>query len=289
MRLPLPFLLYVVAVGLFGWAGWTCYETLPMWQKSYRDDASQSGIKTSYKLLAQGQVNVPVVADWRYDNGAWWQGFKRVNLVGKLPEKPKSPAEIEAEQPQAPPVDMRPLDEIIELVSLVYDGKEGGKGGDSHVIVRYRPEANVEPPEWWVRENSPPGSSAAGYSPPDRIGAGAARNGRGFPTGSSKPKTTPTTTAMPRSTTGREILQKLWLDQTDARHGANLWPPFAHIRVVRVASDAQAAYFVRGRHDRAGLHQPAHADRLDQLRAVVERRSSRDQKSAVLIPPPLVG
>ena len=30
MRLPLPFLLYATALGLFCWAGWTVYESLPL-------------------------------------------------------------------------------------------------------------------------------------------------------------------------------------------------------------------------------------------------------------------
>ena len=48
------------------------------------------------------------------------------------------------------------------------------------------------------------------------------------------------------SLTGREILQKVWVDDGgDPRRSASLWPEFAHIKLVGVASDAQSAFFVR--------------------------------------------
>ena len=40
---------------------------------------------------------------------------------------------------------------VLTLVLLVYGGPEG-----SYVVVRYKEGAQVDPPEWYVRENTPP-------------------------------------------------------------------------------------------------------------------------------------
>jgi hypothetical protein len=48
------------------------------------------------------------------------------------------------------------------------------------------------------------------------------------------------------SSVGRETLQKLWVDDGgDVRRSSKLWEPYSEIRLVRVASDAQSAFFVR--------------------------------------------
>jgi hypothetical protein len=61
--------------------------------------------------------------------------------------------------------ELRPLGDIIELVSLVHDGEANGRGGNTYVIVRYKPGADVKPPEWHIRENM---SGPAAASPPGR-------------------------------------------------------------------------------------------------------------------------
>ena len=250
MRTPLPFLLYVVALGLFGWAGWTFYKMLPMWERGERDKASSEGINTSQRLLAKGHESGPISVEWRYHNRGWWDGFKQVNLVGKLPPKAPTPEEIQlASKPKTPMVDLRPLEEIIELVSLVCDSNSEGKGGISHVVVRYLPAANVEPPEWWIRENTPPSASGGTTPLAGRDIASSAPTTAPLtsrpqrPTAPPRPGTAPTT-AMPTSMSGREILQ--WLgDDGDPHHGVHLWPKFEHIRLVRVAPNCQSAWFVR--------------------------------------------
>ncbi|MGC6486308.1 MAG: hypothetical protein ACON4Z_01565, partial [Planctomycetota bacterium] len=61
--------------------------------------------------------------------------------------------------------------------------------------------------------------------------------------GGSAPPPSPMPSA---STTNREILQKLWVDDGgNPRRSAALWPKFSHIKLVRVAPDAQSAFFVR--------------------------------------------
>jgi hypothetical protein len=112
------------------------------------------------------------------------------------------------------------------------------------VIVRYKAEANVQPPEWYMRENMPPtngapvGSRDVVASP----GRQPTRPAQRPPTQAPPRPVTP----MPTSMVGREILQKLWVDDGgDPRRSNRLWPGFEDIQLVRVAADAQSAFFVR--------------------------------------------
>jgi hypothetical protein len=247
MRSQLPLLLYVLVVGLLGFTGWTFYEMLPKWKKEYQDASMKRGIDAGKDLVASGKGQGTVTTDWRYSRAtaSWWAGIKEVNLIGKLPPPPP-----EAKGPERPAevvvkVDQRPLDTIIELVSLVSDGQAGGTGGNTHVIVRYKPEANVQPPEWWLRENTPatPGAGGPPGMPRDVASAPRPAAVRG---GAQRPPASPMPAATPNSVTGREIVQKVWIEgANDVRQGARLWPPFEHIRLVRVAGDAQSAFFVR--------------------------------------------
>jgi hypothetical protein len=257
MRLPLPFLLYVTALGLFGWAGWTVYNSLPLWDVKTREQASRDGRDKAIELLAKGKGSGQQSSDINFNAPAWWEQLKQVNLIGKLPPKQPTAAEIAAKQEaEKPKVDMTPLEDIFELVSLVYDGKDGGKGGDTHVIIRYKPTANVEPPEWWIKENTPPSGAQPTGGPRDLAAAPSTartsrgginrntrgnRGNRGNPRGA-QPTTMPTTSTL----TGREILQKIWVDDGgNPRRAAQLWDNYGHIKLVRVAPDAQSAFFVR--------------------------------------------
>jgi len=252
MRLPLPFLLYVTALGLFGWAGWTVYNSLPLWDVKTREQASRDGRDQAIKLLAKGKGSGDQSAGFNFGVGTWWEQFKQVNLIGKLPEKKPSAAELAAQKEAAKPkVDMTPLEDIFELVSLVYDGKDAGKGGDTHVIIRYKPTANVEPPQWWVKENTPPAGVQRSGGPRDLAAApSTARTNRGKINRNNRNNRNQRgaqPTAMPSSSlTGREILQKIWVDDGgNPRRASSLWPKYGHIKLVRVAPDAQSAFFVR--------------------------------------------
>ncbi len=243
----LPFLLYVVALGLFGLAGWTVYEMLPMWKPKEREEATRRGQDAATALLTTGRSHGQRSTAWVYsrDTAQWWAGFKAANLIGKPP--PPKPDGPPPPPPPPPPVDVRPLEEIIELVGLVYDGQAEGKGGNTHVIVRFKPEANVEPPEWWVKENPAPGAAPVRgdiVRPPPRGQPPARANNVARP-GAATP--------MPVSTAGREVVQRLWVDDGgDPRRSSTLWPVKAAdgremgtMRLVRVSSDAQVAYFAR--------------------------------------------
>lgn len=259
MRLPLPLLLYVTALGLFGWAGWTVYESRDLWKVETRAAATNKGRDDAVRLLARGKGKGPKTSDWNYNAPSWWPQFKQVNLIGKLPERKPTPAEIAAAKgPEKPVVDMTPLEDIFELVSLVYDGKGGGKGANSHIIIRYKADSGVEPPEWWVRENTAPQAVARGPGMPRDLAAapntavtkrpkrGGNRGGnRGSINRGGRPVKTPTS-AMPTSIAGREILQKIWVDDGgNIRRASKLWGKYAHISLVRVDPSAESAYFMR--------------------------------------------
>jgi hypothetical protein len=243
MRLPLPFLLYVTALGLFSWAGWTVYSNWSLWKLETRNQASLGGRNESDKLIKKGRGVGAQAKGVNYAAPNWWEQFKQVNLIGKLPERAPTAAEMAAaKEAEEPKVDLTPLEEIFELVSLVYDGAAVGKGGDTHVIIRYK-APDVAPPEWWVKENTAPASGARRSGPRDLAAApSTARTRRGR--GASRPSQP---TPMPTSTMGRQdILQKIWVDDGgDPRRAANLWAPYGHLRLVRVAGDAQSAFFVR--------------------------------------------
>ena len=251
MKLPIPLLLYLVSLGLFGLAGWTVYEMLPLWKDSERSKATTLGQNEALECLQRGKGRGPIL-DWNYGHADWWALLKKVNLVGTLPPPPK-PEGGPAEAPKAPPVELRPLGEIIELVSLVHDGEAKGRGGGSYVIVRFKPGADVKPPEWYIRENMT--ATGAASAPPARDTTpprpGGARGNRGGTPAApaatpAAPKATGATSPIPTSMAGRDIMQKVWVvDDGDPRRGNRLWPTFDNIKLVGVSPDAQAAYFVR--------------------------------------------
>lgn len=249
MRL-IPFLLYVTALSLFGWAGWTVYDSLDLWKVETRAGATNRGRDDAITLVAKGKGKGPQSSAWNYGAKDWWPQLKQVNLIGKLPERQPTAEELaNASEPVETVVDLTPLDEIFELVSLVYDGEDGGKGGRSHVIIRYTPQAAVAPPEWWIRENTAPTPTAlTGRGPRDLAAAPATattrRNSRNRGRPSNPVKSQPS--VMPSSLAGREVLQKIWVDDGgDIRRSAQLWGKYSHIRLVRVDSTAESAFFTR--------------------------------------------
>ncbi len=259
MKLPIPLLLYLVSLGLLGLAGWTVYQVLPAWKSKAREEATQRGYTEGLDRLTRGRGQGPQNVDWRYGESSkpWWETLQKANLTGKLPPPPPVAKDPELEKPEVK-LDVRPLDEIIELVSLVYDGKDGGKSANSHVVVRFKENANVEPPEWWERENAPPtpGGAAAPAAAATRGDVTPNTRAGGRPAPPPSAKAIPgarTTTTPPMSTAGRVYLQKLWVqDEGDPRRSAELWPvkpregaTLGKIRLVKVASDAQSAWFVR--------------------------------------------
>lgn len=253
MKLPIPFLLYTTALGLVGFTGWTVYKMLPLLAEETRKAATGKGMNDAKDRMSLGRGQLPVSADWVYGGRAelWWPEFKAVNFLGKLPPPPPPPPGTNGTTgPAVVARDVRPLEQIIELVSLVYDSKDEGKGDLSHVIVRYRTEANVQPPEWYIRETTVAGPANAPAASPRDVAPPARGNQRG-PQGranlaSQPPAGNRPASTMPTSQVGREVLQKVWIQSDgDPRRDAKLWPPFTDIQLVRVDPSAQIAYFQR--------------------------------------------
>lgn len=242
MKLPLNFLLYTVSVGLLGAAGYLFYQMYPQLSQAARSAQSKQGGDDGSERLKRGKSQGPQAGvNWQYTEATkgWWEQFRQVNIVGKLPEELVAKPTVEDAPPPPPPLDQRPLDQIFELVTLFYDPKEGGRAGDTHVIVRYKPDANVVPPDWWLRENSAPGAAGPVAMPQD-VAPGARGGGRGG-RGGARP-------AMPVSQATGEKLQRVFVSSNDEpRRETRLWPPYSHIRLVRVAPDAQSAFFVRAK------------------------------------------
>lgn len=256
MKLPIPFLLYTTSLGLCGFAGWEVYQLLPLQKTENRQAATKQGMKQATDHLSIGARSGPTEVDWAYTpaNRSWWLSFDEANFIGKLPPPPPPPPD-EVKGPQVEPEKpVVPLESIIELVSLVYDSKDDGRGELSHVIVRYKPEANVQPPEWYLREAaSSTASGAAGGGPGDRTPPprrpGGNQDFQGRNNRGQRP-TTPTSaapTAMPASpNNGGDVLQKVWVQGgDDVRRDPHLWPPYENIRLVRVGPTAYSAFFVR--------------------------------------------
>lgn len=261
MKLPTPILLHLASVGLLAFSGWAVFEMVPLYRAKTQNAAQEGGMVWAKEGLARGRGQGPTSESWSYGGpmASWWAGFRLVNLIGKLPPPPPPPpgqsqTEKETEKPVA---QLRPLEEVIELVSLVYDGKEEGKGGATHVIVRFKPDANVEPPDWWVREHTSPAPARPMDSVPPKAQAGQKPGApsAAVPTGGRPPAGAPRQLGgMPVAGIGAEKVQKVWAteDDKDPRRTSTLWPikssdgrEVGLVKLVRVASDAQSAFFVR--------------------------------------------
>lgn len=241
MRLPVNLLLYVVATGLLGSAGYTFYQSLRESRPEVRKKAAEIGMEEARDLIAgggkgQGQARAGGVL---YDTAAWRGRFLAPNLTGKEPPKAGSEAGPEVPVVQAR-VDQRPLDEVIELVSLVCDTSTKGEGGESLVIVRYKPTADVQPPRWYQLANQQVAASPQAPAAAADVVAGRGRPSR------PNPQPRPGGAAMPTSSAGQEILQVLRVTGDGSpKHEAMLWPPFDDVRLVRVMPDARSAWFRR--------------------------------------------
>jgi hypothetical protein len=236
MKLPVNFLLYLCSAGLLAQAGMWFVAASPKLKGEQPAKFHERGATAAANLLSQGRGTTSSGANWVYGSSqGWWERFKNVNLTGKLPPPP--PVKVEdPEKDKPPPSPDKPITQILDLVSLAYDGTSGGKGGDTHVVVRYKPEANVKPPEEVMRSLQNPVSS--GPRPSDVTSGPGGRSKRGDRT--AKGADAPAAAApLPVAAGGSpEILQLL-------RPGMSLWKDYEDIKLVEVSADASSAFFVR--------------------------------------------
>jgi hypothetical protein len=230
MRLPLNFLLYVGSLGLIGQAGLWIYQASDKLGATAGSELTKQGQNTASDRVTAGKGQGPATVSWRYDNPEWWQLFKTANFIGKLPPKPVDPKAVAEDKPKA--LDVRPLEEIIELVTLMCDGD----GKRTHVVVRYKTAANVKPPEDVLRQ------MAVATAPPPPTRDVAPAPGTKPPVAPAKPppgsSAVKPTSQLPVNTGPREY-------QHQVKVGDSLWEPFTDIKLVSVSSDAEIATFSR--------------------------------------------
>lgn len=221
-KLPVKLLLYSLYAGataLFAGIGWTFYETYLI-QQRLSNPAFREQTKTDFdELLKAGRELQPERRQWRYggNESAWWQQFAKINIIGKVevPKVDDAPPEAEVKAPEDSGV---PVKDVLVIESLMC---EIGKTNQStHVVVKYKPEANVQPP-------------------PELLSSAAAPVGRAWSPGDA---------ARPQPT-GAAAMPLVSGPQADLRHfvrlDETLWPPYANVRLVRVSEDAQSAIFQR--------------------------------------------
>ena len=233
MRLPVNALLYLASIGLLAASGWFFYNATEKLGAPKPSTFSESGRKDGESSVARGKGMGPSTANWSYTPQSWWQSFREARLIGKLPPEPVQPGQEEPKPVEPPKPPVKPLEQIIEVISLLYESTIGGKGGDSLAVIRYKPEANVQPPEDVLRRYAAAANQlpVGGVRPADVVAA------PGRP-GARTPNQPRAATSMPITAGSKDYVQYLL-------PGEALWPPYTDIVLARIASDAESAFFQR--------------------------------------------
>ncbi len=235
MRVPLPSLLYAASVALVVGSAWLVYDSTELWAPQTASDATTRGRDNAIKLTAKGKGTVRMAGGWNYGASAWWQQFLGINVIGFVPKVAQPGAGDGVVVPSTPIA--TPLEDIFELV-VCFHRPSSEEGVQSHVVIRYKQEAQVEPPQWWILENTPVAHVASASrhllaQPNDRV--------------STRPPTSQQPSSLPQASfAGREVLQNIWVDgEGDVRRASNLWGKYSNIRLVRVDPSGESAWFVR--------------------------------------------
>jgi hypothetical protein len=235
MRVPLPSILYAASAALIAGSSWLIYDSRELWQQQTSTDATMRGRDNAIKFAALGKGKVRTTGNWNYSDSAWWQQMKGINLIGYVP-KVEVPGPTGGGEETLVPV-ATPLEDIFELV-VCFHRPSSDEGVQSHVVIRYKQEAQVKPPQWWLDENTSVARARSSNrtlmaQPSDRVGN----------------RRTPSQQPAPRphaSMAGREVLQHLSVDaQGDVRRASSLWGDYRNIRLLRVDPSGESAWFVR--------------------------------------------
>lgn len=225
-KLPINFLLYVASLGLAGGSVYLFYDALVVERAERKDPKAITG--EVRRLLERGAAREADFVQDRYaQEPEWWAGFRDANFVGKLPPKPVARSDEVAGTPDKKVDEGVRVADILTVISILYD-----QGGNSTVIVRYKPEANIRPPAGLLAGGSAyagPGDARVPAAAPGVVAS------RGTPA--------PGSGAMPAYAGGSDptagLLQHLRLREGEDR----LWPDYDYIRLVEVKDDASAAVF----------------------------------------------
>lgn len=217
-KFPINGVLWLSILGLGAAGGYEFWQA--MQEKLGRNRAEAARQEQTRKISEEAFARGETLAGRQsvgpaYDRDApFWNALKDANLIGKEPEKPPEQM-AETKEPEPEELPQTPLEDIVSVVLIAHDGDE------SRVVLRYKPAANVQPPADVVA--APPITDVVPSQPTreDRNARGPRATSGGMPTFQQDGYT-----------------HHLKIDET-------LWPPFEHIRLVRVAADAREAFFQR--------------------------------------------
>ncbi|MCC6670540.1 MAG: hypothetical protein IT458_05725 [Planctomycetes bacterium] len=207
VRLPLASVLYGASALLLAGSAWLFYEAIQTGRGRDPRKAREELQREAKELLERGAGREADDLPWSYQDDRWWGLLRDANWTGKLPPQAET-RKADTEVPKVVPKSQRPLPEIFNVIAIVHGADETG------CWVRYKPGSDVKPPPEMVR------TTPAVFAPTPQV------PGRGAPA------------PLPRGPVETEILHHVELEKT-------LWPPYEHIRLVRVAEDARSVFFLR--------------------------------------------
>ena len=210
-RLPLNFLLWVVALTLAAGSGWQFWQALQ--ERTANAAKGQKAADEAFdRRLEDGKARAGKVAVGpNYgEPKSFWDAFRDANFTGKEPPKPvvETAPPVAEERPTEPI--LTPLDDLLVISFLAFVGP------DSRAVIRYKPGANVTPPPDAV----PPAAGADAVAAPSV--QGGPRPVAPFPTAGD----------------GLGPVHHLMI-------GDRLWKPHDNIKLVRVDPSGDFAVFVR--------------------------------------------
>lgn len=222
MRFPTGLLLYLCSAALGLGCVWTFYQTM----NRQPEVTQQQMVEQTKTLINKGRSQTPEdrLDDYSKASLSWWQSFKEANFIGVLPPEPE--VEKPPEEPAPPPVEKTPIEEILDVVCIVYSPPD-----DSRCVVRYKPTANVTPPPDVVGTGRA-GAAAAPVRGPADVTRPPATPG-------AKPPHAPAPTPMPAF--GGD--DGGWIQIVE--EGGALWPQYEHIKLARVDPSGLSVYFTR--------------------------------------------
>ena len=224
MKLPINPLLYLASAGLFAGSGLLFYQALTAPRaRPYPEIDAEAKEKEN-----EGRAKEPDEQKTDVYGGTmvgFWKRFKEANFIGKLPPEPVTSRPSIPDKPPAPPV--VPLNDILTVVCIL------SMGDDTTVIVRYKPTANVVPPDPVVTTPaSVPAARPAG-GPADTVAR--PHNAPGQPTRPALP--------VPAAMDPKGPIHHVRIEQT-------LWKPYHNIRLVGITEDGLGAWFLREEPDK---------------------------------------
>lgn len=219
-KLPINLLLTVVIVALLGAIGLQFKKLMEDQQRLAPDQNATQ--KTLSARIEAGQLSAgqTVVGPDYSQPRRFWDALAEANLNGEEPPEPEIDTpddDVETAEPETPQV---PLEDIMVLVCIV------AAGDDSRVLIAYKPEANIEPPEDVVP--SAPNAGVRGDTVPARTGSG----------GSSGNRNRAANNPFPTAPGSGHYTQQLEV-------GDSLWGPYDNIELAGVVPYPSHAVFLR--------------------------------------------